>query len=46
MTMRFPEVEVDVFRVTGRVRTGAASLTGTPIIDLVALERGQAPRGR
>jgi len=25
--------------VTGRVRTGASSLTGTPIIDLLALER-------
>jgi len=42
-----PRVTVPGFtqlRVTGRVRTGASSLTGTPIIDLVALERVRAPR--
>lgn len=32
-------VPLERLRVTGRVRTGAAALTGTPIIDLVALER-------
>jgi hypothetical protein len=30
--------------VTGRVRTGASSLTGTPIIDLVALEHVREDR--
>jgi len=37
-------VPLERLRVTGRVRTGAASLTGTPIIDLVALERVRTPR--
>jgi hypothetical protein len=37
-------VPLERLRVTGRVRTGASSLTGTPIIDLVALERVRAPR--
>jgi hypothetical protein len=32
-------VPLEHLSVTGRVRTGASSLTGTPIIDLVALER-------
>ena len=32
-------VPLERISVTGRVRTGASSLTGTPIIDLVALER-------
>lgn len=32
-------VPLERLSVTGRVRTGASSLTGTPIIDLVALER-------
>jgi hypothetical protein len=40
---RIPESEglvpLERLRVTGRIRTGASSLTGTPIIDLVALER-------
>ncbi|HSW28296.1 MAG TPA: hypothetical protein VLH75_02270 [Longimicrobiales bacterium] len=37
-------VPLERLRVTGRVRTGASSLTGTPIIDLVALERVRASR--
>lgn len=37
-------VPLERLRVTGRVRTGASSLTGTPIIDLVALERVRVPR--
>jgi hypothetical protein len=37
-------VPLERLRVTGRVRTGASALTGTPIIDLVALERVRAPR--
>ncbi len=37
-------VPLERLRVTGRVRTGASSLTGTPIIDLVALERVRAAR--
>jgi len=45
---RVPEmgglVPLERLRVTGRVRTGVSSLTGTPIIDLVALERVRAPR--
>ncbi|HKJ03570.1 MAG TPA: hypothetical protein VJ997_13975, partial [Longimicrobiales bacterium] len=32
-------VPLERVSVTGRIRTGASSLTGTPIIDLVALER-------
>ena len=32
-------VPLERIQVTGRVRTGASSLTGTPIIDLVSLER-------
>lgn len=40
---RLSEVEgltpLEHVSVTGRVRTGASSLTGTPIIDLLALER-------
>jgi hypothetical protein len=36
-------VPLERLRVTGRVRTGASSLTGTPILDLVALERVRAP---
>lgn len=32
-------VPLERLRVTGRVRTGAAALTGTPIVDLVTLER-------
>lgn len=32
-------VPLERLSVTGRVRTGASSLTGTPIIDLVSLER-------
>jgi hypothetical protein len=30
--------------VTGRVRTGASGLTGTPILDLLSWERPRAPR--
>jgi hypothetical protein len=37
-------VPLERLRVTGRVRTGASSLTGTPIIDLVALERVRTAR--
>jgi hypothetical protein len=40
---RLPEVEglvpLERINVTGRVRTGASSLTGTPIVDLLSLER-------
>lgn len=37
-------VPLERLRVTGRVRTGASSLTGTPILDLVALERVRNPQ--
>ncbi len=37
-------VPLERLRVTGRVRIGASSLTGTPIIDLVALERVRTSR--
>lgn len=37
-------VPLETLEVTGRVRTGASSLTGTPIIDLVALERVREPQ--
>jgi len=37
-------VPLERLRVTGRVRTGASSLTGTPILDLVALERVREPQ--
>lgn len=37
-------VPLERLQVTGRVRTGASSLTGTPILDLVTLERIRAPR--
>jgi len=44
-TDRLPEVQgivpLDLISVTARVRTGASSLTGTPIVDLVSLERGR-----
>jgi hypothetical protein len=33
-------VPLEVISVTGRVRTGASALTGTPILDLLSLERG------
>jgi hypothetical protein len=37
-------IPLERIRVTGRVRTGASSLTGAPIIDLVSLERtGKSP---
>lgn len=36
-------VPLERITVTGRVRTGASSLTGTPIIDLLTLERSRAP---
>jgi hypothetical protein len=32
-------VPLEMIAVTGRVRTGASALTGTPIIDLLSLER-------
>lgn len=35
-------VPLERLRVTGRVRTGSAALTGTPILDLIALERVRA----
>lgn len=34
-------VPLELISVTGRVRTGASSLTGTPIVDLVSLERSR-----
>jgi hypothetical protein len=41
-TDRLPEVQglvpLEILSVTARVRTGASSLTGTPIVDLVSLE--------
>jgi hypothetical protein len=36
-------VPLERITITGRVRTGASSLTGTPIIDLLTLERSRAP---
>jgi len=36
-------VPLERLTVTGRVRTGASSLTGTPIIDLLTMERARAP---
>jgi hypothetical protein len=37
-------IPLERIKVTGRVRTGASALTGTPIIDLVSMERaGKAP---
>lgn len=40
---RLAEVEglvpLELLTITGRVRTGASALTGTPILDLLALER-------
>ena len=37
-------IPLERIKVTGRVRTGASSLTGAPIIDLVSLERtGKSP---
>lgn len=37
-------IPLERIEVTGRVRTGASSLTGTPIIDLVSLKRaGKSP---
>jgi len=40
---RLAEVEgivpLERIRVTARIRTGASALTGTPIIDLLSLER-------
>lgn len=34
-------VPLEIVSVTARVRTGASSLTGTPIVDLVSLERNR-----
>lgn len=34
-------IPLERIKVTGRVRTGASSLTGTPIIDLVSMERAR-----
>jgi len=36
-------VPLELLTVTGRVRTGASSLTGTPIIDLVSVKRAREP---
>jgi len=36
-------VPLERITITGRVRAGASSLTGTPIIDLLTLERSRAP---
>ncbi len=45
---RLPEVQglapLDRIEVTGRIRTGASALTGTPIVDLVALKRLRGSR--
>lgn len=37
-------VPLELISVTGRVRTGASALTGTPIIDLITLEREREGR--
>ncbi|MDH3423631.1 MAG: hypothetical protein OEN00_11610, partial [Gemmatimonadota bacterium] len=34
-------VPLERIRVTARVRTGASALTGTPIVDLLNLERSR-----
>jgi hypothetical protein len=34
-------VPLELITVTGRVRTGASALTGTPIVDLIVLERAR-----
>ncbi len=36
-------IPLERISVTGRVRSGASSLTGTPIVDLVSLKRVRAP---
>jgi hypothetical protein len=36
-------VPLELLTVTGRVRTGSSSLTGTPIIDLVSVKRAREP---
>jgi len=36
-------VPLELLTVTGRVRTGSSSLTGTPIIDLVSVKRVREP---
>jgi len=36
-------VPLELLTVTGRVRTGSSSLTGTPIIDLVSVQRAREP---
>ena len=45
---RIEEVEglvpLERITVTGRVRTGASALTGTPIVDLLAMERARDAR--
>jgi len=47
-TERIPEVggliPLELLRVTARIRKAASSLTGNPIVDLLALERIPAPR--
>jgi hypothetical protein len=37
-------VPLERITVSGRIRTGASSLTGTPIIDLVSLDRSRDSR--
>lgn len=37
-------VPLERLRVTGRVRTGSSSLTGTPVLDLLTLERLRTPQ--
>ena len=37
-------VPLEVITVTARVRTGASALTGTPIVDLLALQRARDAR--
>ena len=37
-------VPLERVSITGRVRTGASSLTGVPIVDLLAIERSREDR--
>lgn len=37
-------VPLESIRVTGRVRTGASALTGTPVLDLIQIQRGGGAR--
>jgi hypothetical protein len=37
-------VPLERIAITGRIRTGASVLTGTPIVDLLSLERSREDR--